>query len=197
MPLLHLSRCPVCRVNASTVHGCCAACYRELFRPRLEGNTASLGVYEGKLERAVRAFKFHGAARLGILFGRELAHLIAPTWTVDTVCAVPLHWRRLLSRGYNQSAVLARAMTSSLDKPYRPLLSRHRATRQQARLSRKERLNNVAGAFRLRRSHVLAGQSVLLVDDVMTSGATTEACVTVLRQAGARSVKVAVIARAN
>ena len=192
-PFLSLSRCPICRERASTAQGCCEACRVGLFEVEATAESVSLGVYTERLERAVRAFKFHHATRLGALFARELAEVIkAQKWQPDVVCAVPLHLTRYFERGYNQSAVIGKPLARHLGVPYRPLLKRTRATQQQARLAREARFSNVSGAFSAKS---VPGKRVLLVDDVVTSGATTTACVEALREAGARSVKVAAVAR--
>lgn len=124
--------------------------------------------------------------------GRELlaeAEIVAP---------VPLHWRRLFARRYNQSALLASALArhgGARDIP--DLLLRRRATPSQGQLSRAERHRNVAGAFAVhpRRAADLKGRRLLLVDDVMTTGATVSACSRAALNAGASAVDVLVLAR--
>jgi len=161
----------------------------------MKGYTLTLGVYEGGLERAVRAFKFHGVRRLGGLFGRTLAaELTRAGWQPDLLCPVPLHPLRRFRRGYNQSALVARTAAHALGLPYRPMLNRVRRTEQQARLGKDARQHNVAGAFR---SQPLGGEHVLLVDDVVTSGATATECSLALFEAGASRVYVAALARAR
>lgn len=125
--------------------------------------------------------------------GRELlaeAEIVAP---------VPLHWRRLVARRYNQAALLARALARREDLRDVPdLLLRRRATPSQGRLTRGERQRNVAGAFAVnpRRAELLKGRRLLLVDDVMTTGATVAACSRAALKAGAAAVDVLVLARA-
>ncbi len=125
--------------------------------------------------------------------GRDLlaeAELVAP---------VPLHWRRLFARRYNQAALLTRALARQAGLREVPdLLLRRRATPSQGRLSRSERQRNVAGAFAVnpRRAAALRGRRLLLVDDVMTTGATVGACARVALKAGAAAVDVLVLARA-
>jgi len=120
----------------------------------------------------------------------ESAELIAP---------VPLHWRRLLARRYNQAALLAHPLSGLAGIPAVPdLLLRRRATPSQGHLRRAERQRNVAGAFAVnpRRAHLLAGRRLLLVDDVMTTGATAAAAARTALEAGAAAVDVLVLARA-
>jgi ComF family protein len=154
----------------------------------------ALGFYSGRLEKAVRAFKFHGTTRLSKLFAHELARAVKRSgWKVDSICPVPLHWTRRLERGYNQSVLIAKPLARDLGLSYAPLLRRVKRTKQQATLGRLERVSNVEDAFL---SKPCQG-NILLVDDVVTSGATTRACVEALLAAGASEVKVAAIARAK
>lgn len=193
--MYQLFSCPICRSAGSGSQGLCERCAKSLLAPQLGAFELSLGVYGGTLEQAVRAYKFQGVRRLGQLFGVELAHsLEVSRWHVDMLCAVPLHPLRFMQRGYNQSAVVARAAAKEIGLPYRPLLRRVRSTRQQARLGATARQNNVAGAFR---AAPLAGERVVLVDDVMTSGATVTECALALFAAGAGRVYVATVARAR
>ena len=169
-----LSRCPICRMNPSSSRGCCSSCYKNLFTPTGDAQLITLGAYEGRLERAIRAYKFHGTTKLSGLFASELSAAIRRNqWEIDAVCAVPLHTLRFLQRGYNQAAVLAKELAAQLELPYLRALVRVRRTRQQARLTRAERFDNVRAAFRVTSSVAnLSGKRILLVDDVITSGAT-------------------------
>ncbi len=154
----------------------------------------ALGFYNGRLEKAVRAFKFHGVRRLSNLFALEIAKAVKQSgWKIDGVCPVPLHWTRRLERGYNQSVLVAKPLANELGLSYAPLIKRVKRTKQQAKLGKQERVSNVEDAFV---SKPCQGR-ILLIDDVVTSGATTRACMEALLAAGASSVKVAAIARAR
>jgi ComF family protein len=116
----------------------------------------------------------------------------------DLLVPVPLHWRRSFSRRFNQSGALAAAIGRASAVPMAPLaLARVRPTRQQVGLSRSERASNVQGAFRVpdRQRATVAGRRLVLVDDVLTSGATVDACARALLRAGAAGVDVLVFAR--
>ena len=116
----------------------------------------------------------------------------------DMICAVPLHWRRLWSRRFNQAAELARGLADLSAKPFHPdILIRARATRSQIGLRRAQRRTNVKGAFHIhpKGRDAIQGKNIILVDDVMTSGATMANCVTCLRKAGARRVDLVLLAR--
>ncbi len=135
------------------------------------------------------------ALRMAAWMARAAADLLPQT---DMIAPVPLHWQRLLSRRFNQAAELARALArdSSIDF-YPDLLLRVRPTRSQIGLTRAARRRNVRGAFQINPTwrKKLQGKSVLLVDDVMTSGATLASCAKTLRRAGAGQINVATLAR--
>jgi ComF family protein len=122
----------------------------------------------------------------------------------DAVVPVPLHWRKQWDRGFNQSDLLARHIASRRGIPVLHALRRKRATAVQAGLASAGRRRNVAGAFLLRSGAKmekidprLAGRKILLIDDVMTTGATASACASVLKRGGAKSVSLLTLARVD
>jgi ComF family protein len=152
--------------------------------------------YEGPIELAVQRFKYGGWRRLA----RPLALLLAERLAVEGlaahwVLAVPLHQSRLRQRGFNQADLLARELRRRLaiDRPPGELV-RTRATPPQVGHDRLWRLENVRGAFEWRGPD-LGGRSLLLVDDVATTGATLEACAAALRACGSGPVIGASVAR--
>lgn len=154
-------------------------------------------VYDATSAPLVRSLKFHdrytGLNRAVRMMDAALgAHRTA----IDAVVPVPLHWRRLVVRRYNQSALLGFALARRLGVPCRPgLLTRVKYTTPQMRLTREQRLRNVRGAFAVPASADVAGKTLLLVDDVVTTGATVDACAAVLMQAGAAAVHCVALAR--
>lgn len=153
------------------------------------------GMYAPPLSLAIMRMKFEHrpdlAARLAVLFEDRIARSIANSDLVP----VPLHRARLLERGFNQSALLARALARRSDARFAPeLLVRTRETAQQSRLAASERRENVARAFTATRP--LGARPVTLIDDVITTGSTLSACADALRSAGARSIQVVVLAAA-
>ena len=146
----------------------------------------------------VHALKYGDRLDLAPMMGRWIANagreLLAEA---DALVPVPLHWRRLWARRFNQSAMLAAAISKESGVPVvTAALKRVRATAQQVGLSRTERAANVQGAFRVPdREATVRGRRLVLVDDVLTSGATLDAFARSLLRAGARSVDVLVFAR--
>ena len=203
--LLSPRACAACDEPLRRRAALCAACASTLEPPdepseaerRGAPRSVALGAHGGALAEAVYRLKYRDrpdiAAPLGALLGQEA---LREGLVADVVVPVPLHPRRLAERGYNQSALLAHACARALELPCSPrMLVRTRATPRQAQLARAERLLNVAGAFEVRRAGLAGGRRVLLVDDVVTTGATTRACAETLRRDGAAEVLVATLAR--
>lgn len=190
-----LSRCALCRRQAGSALGCCEGCAKTLFRVQRGEDAFVLGPYEGSLRKAVQALKYRQVTRLAGLFGGVMAReLKGQGWPLDMVCPVPLHYGRKLSRGYNQAALIAKVVAREAKLPYKPVLKRSRATKRQILLDPEARAGNVAGAFVAKG---LQGERVLLVDDVITSGATVTECTLALLQGGASRVYLAAVASAQ
>lgn len=159
--------------------------------------------YGGELAWALQKLKYEGRAdvarTLAPLLAPSLARVVAQTG-VDLAVPVPLHWRRLSSRGFNQAALLLGQAAAGLGLEIdRTSLRRVRATAAQSGLRLRQRADNVTGAFAVspRRRARVAGRRVLCMDDVMTTGATLGACARALLAAGAREVVVFCAARAE
>jgi ComF family protein len=163
-------------------------------------NRARAAVRFDEISRAlVHALKYGDRLDLAPMMGRWLGHagheLLADA---DALIPVPLHWRRNWARRFNQSAMLAAAVSATSGVPVAAgALKRVKATVQQVGLSRSERAANVQGAFRVppERKAAVVGRRLILVDDVLTSGATAEGCARALLRAGAANVDVLVFAR--
>jgi ComF family protein len=110
---------------------------------------------------------------------------------------MPLHWKKRWQWGFNQADLLAREISRRIHTPVKNVLRRVRFTSTQAGLTNAKRRLNVSGAFRSKRGRALSGQRVLLVDDVMTTGATAASCARALKMAGARQVVLLTVARAD
>ena len=178
----------------SAAEGVCVRCRRA---PAAFDRGRAAGEYEGTLREIIHAFKYDGRRSLA----RPLAAMMRDAGSellrdADFVVPVPLHpWRRL-RRGFNQ----AEALATWLERPVVNALRRSRATQPQAGLTARQRRRNVRNAFRLSRrlrGPALQNATVVLVDDVRTTGATLDACARVLKNAGARNVRVLTVARAG
>ncbi len=193
--------CVVCGVPAASeasvgIPGAsapCLACQGDL--PPFDYARAA-APYQDPLRSAVHAFKFHGKRALA----RPLADLVVEQCArslpaaADALVPVPLAPVRERERGFNQAALLAERVGQALARPVRPRwLGRTRPTRPQSELAADERRRNVRGAFRA--APAVAGRHVLVIDDVLTTGATAAECARALRAAGARIVGVLTVAR--
>jgi ComF family protein len=163
------------------------------------GSAVAYAVFGGAVAAALKRFKYEERPDLGGPLGELMRQAVRDAGIAgDVVVPVPLHPRRLVERGYNQAALLARAVARELGVPLGArVLERRRSTGQQARLGREERLVNVAGAFAVRDARAVRGKRVVLVDDVATTGATLGACREVLMEAGAVEVVTVVLAEAG
>jgi ComF family protein len=205
-------RCPGCGVEAAPARLLCDACHAAI--PRLGvalcarclaqgrepvGCRAHPGhavwaawLYDERAATVVHALKYEGRRGLAAGLAAEVARVAPPAPRADLVVAVPLHPARRRERGYNQAGLLAEALAERIGVPMlERAVERVRDTRPQARLDPRSRRANVAGAFRVRHPGRLEGRSILLVDDVITTGATFEACLSALARAGARATGIA------
>jgi ComF family protein len=188
--------CIVCDLPLPDGGARCPDCRR---RRRAFRYLRSALLYEGAAGKIIKAFKFGGRQDLAGPLGR----IVSDRWReeprlgpADLVVPVPLHWRRERSRGYNQAAALARVFAGQTGLPMRAdVLKRRRATKPQTSLGREDRRENVREAFVVRRPEAVRGKTVLLVDDVCTTGATLEACARALKKSGARRVGAITAAR--
>jgi ComF family protein len=176
----------------------CAGCQRDIEQMPLTPQVSPLpplvevaatGAHTGKLREAVQGLKYENNGKLVEPLGRRLAmRFAALNWPIDMIVPVPLHPKRLAERGYNQAQVIAEYLAVHSELPCVPeAMRREKFTRSQVELNAAERQVNLADAFRGDPA-LLAGQSVLLIDDVYTTGATLSNCAQAALQAGARAI---------
>lgn len=157
-----------------------------------------LGRYDGKLRDAILHLKTNVDEVLGESLGQCLAQKLSERIdlsSIDSVIPMPLHWRRRLGRGYNQTEPIARGVAHTLKKPLQlSWLKRRRSTSRQRDHSATERWNNVRDAFQATSVSIIRGATILLIDDVLTTGATASSAANELRKNGAKQVVIAVLA---
>jgi len=179
-PLDESGRCMLCRLG-------------------LQGFDAvySYGSYEGTLRQLIHVFKYGGVRPLAGTFGRFMAQALPREAGFDLIVPMPLHWFKQWQRGFNQAELLASEIGRKWNTPVKKIVRRKRVTAPQAGLTNAKRRLNVRGAFRIARGRRLDGLRILLVDDVVTTGATASACARVLKRAGAAHVSLLALARTD
>ncbi len=201
LTLVALPYCPRCGAtvgpNIPVREDGCWACGHVL--PRF-AKVIRLGPYAHPLRGLVGRLKYHNRDAVAGRLGDMLAHAVeshCPDENFDVIVPVPMYWRRRLQRGYNHSAVLAGVLGRRLKIPVGEELRRTRNTPPQVRLSRTRRIENVKGAFVVKSKRYVAAARVLLIDDVTTTGATANESARTLLAAGASSVHLAVVSKAE
>lgn len=157
----------------------------------------TFGSYEDTLRALIHLFKYGQVRPLAKPLGALLARAIPREHRFDVIVPMPLHWKKRWSRGYNQSKLLAKEVARRWGVPVSQVVRRVKATAPQAGLSNSKRRLNMSGAFAMRKGASVKGLRVLLIDDVLTTGATASACAKVLKRAGASHVAVAAVARTD
>jgi ComF family protein len=196
--LLSPPRCASCSDALVRGRGVfCPACSASVERYESTGDAVAFGQYGGALARAIQSFKYEDSPYLARPLGALLRDACRRSrLRAEIVVPVPLHPRRLAQRGYNQSALLARHVADELAAPLTThALARVVDTVPQVALPRESRRANVEGAFRARCTGCFEGRTIVLVDDVSTTGATLRACGHALLEVGATRVTSVVVAR--
>jgi ComF family protein len=197
---IHPPYCPHCGLPEPSGDGAgylCGSCLKE--RWYFEVHRSS-GLYEGALKEAIHTFKYGGVFPLVKVFGDLLQptlQTLSREYPVGVMIPVPLHIRRLRERGFNQAFLLVRELSRRIGIPYEGrALKKIKDTPVQISLKKRERRKNLTGVFLVRDMEAIQGKSIVLVDDVYTTGATVNECSRTLLKAGAERVAVLTVARA-
>jgi len=188
--------CSVCGralVNARVI---CPDCSRA--SPSFD-RAYSAFLYDGALKEAIHSFKYKGQASFSKLFSSLLIRFVDDNPElirgIDFVTFVPMHRKRARGKDFNHSKVLANIISKEYDIKLLDILSKVRLTRPQSELSRNDRIANLAGTFRVRDKMNISGMSILVVDDVMTTGSTLSECALTLKNSNAREVRCLTLSR--
>jgi len=192
---------PFCRgCGKSIVHAretdYCPSCEKT---PHHLDRSFSVAKYDGIMRECVHKFKYNGKLSLETLFADMLASFAEKyidITEIDCVVSVPLHRVKLRERTFNQAAVLASSLARRLDLPCsNDNLIRTSSSKPQIKLSKTARMKDIEGSFKVKRPESIKDRSILLVDDVFTTGATANECARVLKESGVRSVTALTLAR--
>ncbi len=157
----------------------------------------AFGSYEGPLRKLIHIFKYAKVETLALPLSRLLLQAVPLDESFDLVIAMPMHWRKRWERGFNQAGLLARPVAKRRGLPLCHALRRNKYTRAQAGLTEAQRRENLKDSFSVKNAHKIAGKRILLIDDVLTTGATLRSAATVLKAAGARRVTALTLARVD
>lgn len=207
MELLFPPKCVLCRkVLKNGEQDLCRDCREEVSGYRKRKNTpqfldsfVAVWYYEKSVRKSLLRFKFYGARSYAVSYGRLLAmKLLEEELPFDILTWVPVSRLRKIRRGYDQVELIANAVGTELDVEPQPLLRKIRHNRPQSGISDAARRKaNVLGAYRMEADMDLSGKRILLLDDILTTGATAGECARVLKTAGAKEVHCAAIAAAR
>ena len=201
-------RCPLCDKFSGTNHPC-IDCSLQLQRLEADANLPhiekkwfskcrSCFAYDGPVKEAIHSFKYNERLDIVRYFSGELASGLTRFDCPDVILPVPLHLKRLAARGFNQSVLLTKHLSKKIKvKAEVNLLMRERDTRPQVGLSKEGRFDNVKGAFLVDDKYKkrVADKHILLIDDVLTTGATLNECARVLIKSGCKEVSILTVAR--
>lgn len=210
MSLLFPARCIFCGEWISEkMDGLCVECRERADEdgktvyctpPECVDELICAGRYRGSLKRALIHMKFHEYGSRNLL---PLVQLMAQAWELhkmpepDVITSVPISPLRLRTRGYNQSEEMAKQLAKMWEVPFVPALRRRMLSQMQSKLTADKRWDNARKSFYLHKNLRLDGKIVLLVDDIVTTGATISCCAALLRKVGAQSVWVLATAKAG
>lgn len=197
------NRCPYCTALIRHDMTECTVCrvHFPLF-PRIEtvpsgAVCAAPFTYESTVRNAIIRFKFQNKKRYAQSFARLTAQVVNEVYkdmTIDVITAVPLSAISKRDRGYNQSELVARKMAELLNIEYEELLVKQKQNRLQHELNFEERILNVKGVYSVKNQKSIKDKTILVVDDVMTTGSTLSECCTILQQSGAKRILCAAVA---
>jgi ComF family protein len=192
--------CPSCGTPLPDfADGSKSLCLECIHRPPPYSGARSFGYYSTELRRMIHELKFEGRRPLTQLLAPLLAGVFFESWQrddFDFITSIPLHSRRRRERGFNQAELLSRALARLIGLPDLRVLRRAAATKPQVGLSDAQRRENVRNAFSCKHADQVAGRRILLIDDVMTTGATAASAADALIAGGAEKVSVLTVARA-
>ena len=192
--------CPRCGANVApfaVARGSCNQCRRH--PPGVDG-TVRVGPYTEVLAHIVKTYKYYGREEYEPILGRWLAETVeSASWCdqLEAVVSVPAYWTSRLTRSFHAAERIGAVVATHLGLSHVPLLRRVRGGPSQIGLNQTQRLQNVKGAFRMRRGFNMVNARLLLVDDVRTTGATLAECARVLRRAGAKKVYAGAVVSAD
>lgn len=176
--------------------GLCPVCFKKIKRFTSEGNIFSYGYYIGPLKDLILAFKYKENYLAGEIIANALCEVIEENnLKFDMVLYIPLSKKSMKKRGFNQCEILARKVCEKYNISISKNLIKIRETKEQKLLSREERRENIINVFDIKNGKEIEKKNIILIDDVITTGATVLECEKVLKKYGAKTVKILTVAQ--
>ncbi len=186
LPLIDTYYCEHCGRKLKVASSYCLSCKNKMTKI---DRARSYYDYQKPINTLIMQLKYYGNMYLADVFAQDLANLYFKNYfNADLICCVPMSKKGMRKRGFNQSELLARALSEIVGVPVEVVLIKIKETANQAKLSREERLKNLKGAFRVTCKEKIKDKRVLIVDDVLTTGATSETIAEMLKNKGAKQV---------
>lgn len=187
-------KCIICRTDGFI--GLCPYCKSKINRATIENGNLSYGFYGGTLKTLILKFKYESDFTAGYLLSKLLVEMIKENEIyADVICYVPMTKKSEKKRGFNQCEVIARHIGYHINVPVSDCIKKIKNTKEQKTLTKEERVKSIKGAFKVSRIKDIKNKNVILIDDVMTTGATINECKDVLKKSGVNKITVLTIAK--
>ena len=189
-------KCMVCDEDGFI--GICPSCKSRINKAKNEGSILSYGFYGGILKSLILKFKYESNYNVGYLLANFLIEIIKESEIdIDIICYIPMIRKDERKRGFNQCKLIANEIGYNLNIPVSNCIKKVKHTKEQKKLTKEERIKNLIGAFEVTSNEDIKNKRVLLIDDVMTTGATIDECTKVLKKSGVKEIIVLTIAKSN
>lgn len=189
-------RCMVC--DEEGFIGICPSCKSRINKAKNEGSILSYGFYGGILKSLILKFKYESNYNVGYLLANFLIEIIKESEIdIDIICYIPMIRKDERKRGFNQCKLIANEIGYNLNIPVSNCIKKVKHTKEQKKLTKEERIKNLIGAFEVTSNEDIKNKRVLLIDDVMTTGATIGECTKILKKSGVKEIIVLTIAKSN
>ena len=178
--------------------GICPSCKSRINKAKNEGSILSYGFYGGILKSLILKFKYESNYNAGYLLANFLIEIIRESEIdIDIICYIPMIRKDERKRGFNQCKLIANEIGYNLNIPVSNCIKKVKHTKEQKKLTKEERIKNLIGAFEVTSNEDIKNKRVLLIDDVMTTGATIGECTKILKKSGVKEIIVLTIAKSN
>lgn len=189
-------KCMVCDEDGFI--GICPSCKSRINKAKNEGSILSYGFYGGILKSLILKFKYESNYNVGYLLANFLIEIIRESEIdIDIICYIPMIRKDERKRGFNQCKLIANEIGYNLNIPVSNCIKKVKHTKEQKKLTKEERIKNLIGAFEVTSNEDIKNKRVLLIDDVMTTGATIDECTKILKKSGVKEIIVLTIAKSN